>query len=447
MATISNMIPQTIVGGITKMMVERDVYVVTRLSDAYGFDKEEALRMVGVPNVEISDTESVSTTSTTSTTKRRGGRPRLSEEEKAARKAAKAAKRDAEKAAKAAEREAVKAEKARKKAELKAEREAAKEAAKVEKARQKAELKAMRDAERESAKAAKAAAKEEAKAAKEAAKAEREASKEAEKAAKAAAKAEREAIKEAKAAAKAAKAAAKKLEMPAFHLPFVGHVFLDRCFAIRANGNLFNQCMKARPHGCDYCKTCGNHGAKYGDIRSRMEIPHLDYKGTNGKKVIRYSKFMAKKDITREQVEAEATKFGIVIPEEQFEVVTTKRGRPKSGGSSKTSSGASTPKRTTKKGATPEGDLMEALAAHVKEEMVESPAATAEDSEMEEEEFVDVMAETVVDGVEYTVNTKTCDVFNKETGEYAGKYDSVTGSIDFMGDIEEEDDYEFEMED
>ena len=317
----------------------------------------------------------------------------------------------------------------------------------MEKARQKAELKAMREAERESAKAEKARQKAEAKAAKEAAKAEKAAAKEAAKAEREAAKLAKAAAKEAAKAAKEAKAAAKKLEMPAFHLPFVGHVFEDRCFAIRANGNLFNQCMKARPHGCDYCKTCGNHGAKYGDIRSRMEIPHLDYKGTNGKKVIRYSKFMAKKELTREQVEAEATKFGIVIPEEQFEVVVTKRGRPKSGGSSKTSSGASTPKRTTKKGATPEGDLMEALAAHVKEEKVESPAAVAEDSEMEEDEFVDTIAETVVDGVEYTVNTNTCDVFNKETGEYAGKYDGVSGSIDFIGDIEEEDDYEFGEED
>ena len=81
-------------------------FAVTRLSDAYGFDKEEALRMVGVLNIEISDTESVSTTSTTSTTKRRGGRPRMREEEKAARKAARAEPRDAETAAK----EAAKAE-------------------------------------------------------------------------------------------------------------------------------------------------------------------------------------------------------------------------------------------------------------------------------------------------------------------------------------------------
>lgn len=399
MATVSTMIPQTVVGGITKMMIERDDYVVTRLSDAYGFDKEEALRMIGVPNVDISDDESVSSKSTTSSGKR--GRPRMTAEEKAA----KAAEKAAAKAAAKAEREAAKAEKQRLKDEAKAERIAKREAVKAEK---------------------------------EAAKAERIAKREAAKAAKEAAKAE-------KAAAKAAKAASKKLEMPAFNLPFVHHVFEDRCFGIRVNGNLFNQCMKAKKHGSDYCTTCGKTGApKAGDIRSRMEIPDLEFVGTNGKKVIRYSKFMAKKELTREQVEEEAAKFDIVIPEEQFEEVTSKRGRPKSNGSSKTSSGASTPKRSSKKGAAPKGDLLEALAAHVD---TPKSAAVAEDSEMEEEAFVDNIAETEVDGVWYTVKKDTGDVFNKETGEYAGKYDSESGDIEFLDCEGEEDDLEFEEED
>jgi len=164
--------------------------------------------------------------------------------------------------------------------------------------------------------------------------------------------------KKASKAPKAPKAPKAKLEKPAFHLPFVGKVFEDRCYGIKNNGCLFNQCMNAKKKDSDYCTTCSkNGGPKFGDIRSRMEVETLAFVANNEKKVVPYCTFMKKKGLSRAQVEEEAAKFGVEIPEEQF--VARTRGRPKSGNSS----GSSTPKRSSKGGAALDDDLKAAVLA------------------------------------------------------------------------------------
>jgi hypothetical protein len=81
------------------------------------------------------------------------------------------------------------------------------------------------------------------------------------------------------------------------------------------------------------CKTCHKQSEKnsdgkpnYGTIDERLD---KNYKDKNGKEPIKYSKFMEKMNITREMAEKEAEEQGVTIPEEEFEIKKTSRGRPK----------------------------------------------------------------------------------------------------------------------
>ena len=62
-----------------------------------------------------------------------------------------------------------------------------------------------------------------------------------------------------------------------------------------------------------------------GDIRS----PRSEWSPSRGK-LVNFGNVMDKLNISREKAEEEAAKLGLTIPEEQFEVVKGRRGRPKS---------------------------------------------------------------------------------------------------------------------
>lgn len=129
---------------------------------------------------------------------------------------------------------------------------------------------------------------------------------------------------------------AKKLK-PKFALPWTGVVNETLCKGIKANNALFTQCtMEPESEGARYCSTCQkqadtnpNGKPSAGTVEDRMDVGPLDYVGPkDGVKVYTYGSFLKKKKITREEAVAEAAKFGIEIPEYQFEVVERKRGRP-----------------------------------------------------------------------------------------------------------------------
>jgi hypothetical protein len=115
-------------------------------------------------------------------------------------------------------------------------------------------------------------------------------------------------------------------------LPFCGRIDEERCQGIKINYCLYTQCEN-NIFQKNLCKTCHKQSEKnsdgkpnYGTIDERLD---KNYKDKNGKEPIKYSKFMEKMNITREMAEKEAQEQGVTIPEEEFEIKKTGRGRPK----------------------------------------------------------------------------------------------------------------------
>ena len=115
-------------------------------------------------------------------------------------------------------------------------------------------------------------------------------------------------------------------------LPFCGRIDDERCQGIKINYCLYTQCEN-NIFQKNLCKTCHKQSEKnsdgkpnYGTIDERLD---KNYKDKNGKEPIKYSKFMEKMNITREMAEKEAEEQGVTIPEEEFEIKKTSRGRPK----------------------------------------------------------------------------------------------------------------------
>ena len=115
-------------------------------------------------------------------------------------------------------------------------------------------------------------------------------------------------------------------------LPFCGRIDDERCQGIKINYGLYTQCEN-NMFQKNLCKTCHKQSEKnsdgkpnYGTIDERLD---KNYKDKNGKEPIKYSKFMEKMNITREMAEKEAEEQGVTIPEEEFEIKKTGRGRPK----------------------------------------------------------------------------------------------------------------------
>jgi len=115
-------------------------------------------------------------------------------------------------------------------------------------------------------------------------------------------------------------------------LPFCGRIDEERCQGIKINYGLYTQCEN-NIFQKNLCKTCHKQSEKnsdgkpnYGTMDERLD---KNYKDKNGKEPIKYSKFMEKMNITREMAEKEAEEQGVTIPEEEFEIKKTARGRPK----------------------------------------------------------------------------------------------------------------------
>lgn len=115
-------------------------------------------------------------------------------------------------------------------------------------------------------------------------------------------------------------------------LPFCGRIDEERCQGIKINYRLYTQCEN-NIFQKKLCKTCHKESEKnsngkpnHGTIDERLD---KNYKDKNGKEPIKYSKLMEKMNITREMAEKEAEKQGVTIPEEEFEIKKSGRGRPK----------------------------------------------------------------------------------------------------------------------
>ena len=118
-------------------------------------------------------------------------------------------------------------------------------------------------------------------------------------------------------------------------IPFCGSKISGRCSGIKLNYGLYSQCMNEISGSDIYCKTCSKQGVKsgtgkptYGDISDRIN-KGKEWRDKKGKEPVRYANVMDKLEISREQAEREATRFGLTIPEIEFEMKEVKRGRPK----------------------------------------------------------------------------------------------------------------------
>jgi chemotaxis protein histidine kinase CheA len=127
-----------------------------------------------------------------------------------------------------------------------------------------------------------------------------------------------------------------KKNKPSVLFLFVGVVCEDDCKGIKINHQLHTQCLNSPMESGDYCKTCqkqadGNASGKpnAGDIRDRLTCDLLEFRDPKGRQTLPYANVVAKLGLDMDTCLEEAEKFGVSIPEEQFIVRETRRGRPK----------------------------------------------------------------------------------------------------------------------
>ena len=137
--------------------------------------------------------------------------------------------------------------------------------------------------------------------------------------------------------AKEPKAPKVKRETPAFPLPWTGEVVEYWCKGLRLNQGLHTQCCMEPLSGGLYCKTCQKQAdanstgvPTYGNTDMRMAAGLMEYRDPKDKKQsVPYTTIMKKLNISPEDARSEAMRFGLTIPEEQFQERKLSRGRPK----------------------------------------------------------------------------------------------------------------------
>ena len=242
-------------------------------------------------------------------------------------------------------------------------------------------------------------------------------------------------------------------------LPFCGRIDEERCQGIKINYGLYTQCEN-NIFQKNLCKTCHKQSEKnsdgkpnYGTIDERLD---KNYKDKNGKQPIKYSKFMEKMNITREMAEKEAEEQGVTIPEEEFEIKKTSRGRPKKSTSTTDTSDEESIAEPKKRGRPPKekkvienGNVGDDLIKNLIEEANKSepkktatPPPKAATPEPENDDDSDDEEETVVvpftfKGVKYL---KAADntIYDINTHEEVGVWDEDKQEI--VPDDDEDDD-------
>ena len=216
--------------------------------------------------------------------------------------------------------------------------------------------------------------------------------------------------------AKEPKAPKVKRQTPAFPLPWTGEVVEYWCKGLRLNQGLHTQCCMEPLSGGLYCKTCqkqadanSNGVPTYGNTDMRMQVGLMEYRDPKDKKQsVPYASIMKKLNISAEDARGEAMRFGLTIPEEQFEERKLSRGRPKKDASasdtdSSTSSSSSKkekksrgrPKKQAKVVETSEGDDLIAQLVSQASSAAQTPAVPQLTIKVNEDgpEFVDLDSE------------------------------------------------------
>lgn len=117
-------------------------------------------------------------------------------------------------------------------------------------------------------------------------------------------------------------------------LPFCGVINDECCNGVKLNYGLYTQCTNSKDKK-GFCKTCSKQAEKnsngeptYGTIQDRLAAGD-EFRDPKGKPAVRYANIMEKLNISKDDALAQAKKLGLIIPEEEFELLVKKRGRPK----------------------------------------------------------------------------------------------------------------------
>lgn len=151
---------------------------------------------------------------------------------------------------------------------------------------------------------------------------------------------------------KEAKTKTEKREKPSVPLPFKGSIQEGCCSGLKQNHGLLTQCQNT----CvtEYCKGCQKQCDKNasgkpdcGSVTDRMAayMSGSEFRDPKGRAPTAYAKVVQKLKLTREQVEAEAGKFNIVLEDSDFALPESKRGRPKKAVSDTDSETSGEPKK------------------------------------------------------------------------------------------------------
>jgi hypothetical protein len=265
---------------------------------------------------------------------------------------------------------------------------------------------------------------------------------------------------------------AEKPKKPEIELPFCGVKMEGFCCAIKKSGGLYNQCTK--PTKNTYCTVCQKQADKnstnkpnLGDISDRIEQGD-EWSDPTGKKPVKYIKIMEKQNISKEQAITVAESFGLTIPETEFVVEKSSKGRPKK---SVSANDTDDEKEKKKRGRpvkekenvnkTPGDDLIANLIEEAKNEEEQKPKKKAstkkpkkkdepepepepepvvekkDDSELEEEDIeeeVEVEKKTI-NGKNYLVDNNNV-VYDEDQNEI-GTYDEDNNEIVYFDDEEE----------
>lgn len=244
-------------------------------------------------------------------------------------------------------------------------------------------------------------------------------------------------------------------------LPYTGEIIDVRCNGIKANYGLYSQCLNLKEKN-GYCGTCYKQSEKnedgkpnHGHISDRT----FDFKDKNGKCPVKYSVVMKKQNLTREMVEKEARNVGIRIPEEEFEMPKTQRGRPKKTQITPTKSEQKPRGRPRKEKKVIENgndsdDLIQNLVKQAqkieddtnekvepKEKIDKELCEEIIDSDNESDEEDEEETAVVIFNIKGTDYLKAADntLYDFKTHESIGLWNEVTKTIDPEDDAEDED--------
>jgi hypothetical protein len=238
------------------------------------------------------------------------------------------------------------------------------------------------------------------------------------------------------------KTAAPKWEKPSVPLPWTGERLADpaTCLAIRPTQNLFSQCVNKKEGDGMYCKTCQKQADKNetgkpnaGDVLDREAGDLFEYTPPGAdkpRKVQQYGNILEKAEkkaadkgedtskFSRENVELEATMFGLTIPEEFWAVKKAKRGRK-----SKDSDSDGSESDAEAKMEKASGSLLDAIQSEddaegkpVQVVETKAPEAVEEDKEMPElETFEPVGEEETNHGAEFGYDSDVMPTETKKT--------------------------------